>query len=388
MIKERLSLFLILLIVISISIGCQKKKTKSILVVDVETAIHSPNDIKCSDFIESIQYVPLETKENNLIHKLRKIDLVDNYLLIQDLNNCFVFDCKSGEYIRRISKRGRGPGEYNHPMGITDPVERTVFLNTAGADILEYSILNKLVRTITIPAYDSSFENPSFPSSFAIYQNWMICYFANINGKEKKLLMGVNKDTGIPDFIVPNSNLTEHATMSFSSNEASFYSYKNKLFFKEIYNDTIYQLVDKKLAPHTVLQTGELLFSYKMKFEGGNSLKDYLLIQNVSESERFINFNCILDRKQYFMVYSKSENKSSLTELDKGIINDIDGFLNFKPKYKSCGLYLYGVAYAYEILQWFNENPNKAAKLPAHLQKLKDIKESDNPVVMIAKLIE
>jgi len=43
---------------------------------------------------------------------------------------------------------------------------------------------------------------------------------------------------------------------------------------------------------------------------------------------------------------------------------------------------------AFEIVNWFSNNPDKAAKLPSHLQKLRNIKETDNPVIMIAKLKE
>jgi len=41
---------------------------------------------------------------------------------------------------------------------------------------------------------------------------------------------------------------------------------------------------------------------------------------------------------------------------------------------------------AYEILEWFENNPEKAAKLPAHLKALSKLKEDDNPVVVIVKL--
>lgn len=381
-------LFLPIVIIFFLFISCSEKKSESILLIDVETAIQSPKQIKCSDFIESIEYVQLETNDSCLIDKLRKIDVLDNNVIVQDVNNCFVFDSETGKFKHKVAKKGRGPGEYNRPMALIDPNEKTVFFNASGANILEYSIQNNLVRTITIPSYDSGFENPSFPTVFASYKNWLISYFGNMNGKEEKLLMAINKNTSEPDFIVPNLNTSDNTKMTVSTGEATFYSFKNNLFFKEIYNDTVFQLVDKKLKPHFILHTGKLLFSYKMKFEGGYPRQDYLIILDVSESNGFINFRCILDRNFYFGVFSKTENKLSLTELNKGAENDIDGFLSFQPKFKPFGKHLYGIANAYEIMQWFAENPEKAAKLPPHLQKLKNIKESDNPVVMIAKLKE
>ena len=41
---------------------------------------------------------------------------------------------------------------------------------------------------------------------------------------------------------------------------------------------------------------------------------------------------------------------------------------------------------AYEVKLWFEENSDKESQLSPELQKLKNIKETDNPLVMIAKL--
>jgi hypothetical protein len=41
---------------------------------------------------------------------------------------------------------------------------------------------------------------------------------------------------------------------------------------------------------------------------------------------------------------------------------------------------------ALEVKRWFDQNPEKATKLPQHLYAFRDIKAEDNPVIVVAKL--
>jgi len=41
---------------------------------------------------------------------------------------------------------------------------------------------------------------------------------------------------------------------------------------------------------------------------------------------------------------------------------------------------------ALEVKRWFDKNPEKASRLPEHLQAFRDLQEDDNPVVIVAKL--
>ena len=43
---------------------------------------------------------------------------------------------------------------------------------------------------------------------------------------------------------------------------------------------------------------------------------------------------------------------------------------------------------AFEVQLWFDENPEAAAKLTDNLKALSALEETDNPVVIIAKLKE
>ena len=63
-------------------------------------------------FIDSVQMIPLEAKEGAFITQIEKI-ILDSHQQIIILNSTGIlqFDA-TGNFIRRIGKIGRGPGEY------------------------------------------------------------------------------------------------------------------------------------------------------------------------------------------------------------------------------------------------------------------------------------
>jgi hypothetical protein len=66
------------------------------------------------DFIDSVTYVKLETRDDNLIGTISQILFADSLLLIIDNENAksiYIFD-RQGHYKNRIGRIGNGPGEY------------------------------------------------------------------------------------------------------------------------------------------------------------------------------------------------------------------------------------------------------------------------------------
>lgn len=201
--------------------------------------------------------------------------------------------------------------------------------------------------------------------------------------------MAVNKLTGQAEFTIPNLNLVENARMTFSTNEASFNIYNKTLFFKEMYNDTVFRLGNEKLMPYIVLNTGKYRYTYEMKFDNGYSGSEYIRSKDFFESDNFLGFHYFFHKKQIFGIYIKSGKKLKLTDAENDLVNDIDNFIGFPAEQSiTNNNSLIGIVDAYKIVEWFAENPEKAKKLSPELQKFKNIQETDNPVVMIAKLKE
>lgn len=75
-------------------------------------------DLNMSTFISDIQYVPLETTDENLIGNINQLLLTDDKMIVVDQKTAsiFFFDHK-GKYLYKIAEQGIGPGQYTQING-------------------------------------------------------------------------------------------------------------------------------------------------------------------------------------------------------------------------------------------------------------------------------
>ncbi len=160
------------------------------------------------------------------------------------------------------------------------------------------------------------------------------------------------------------------------------------MFIKEYFNDTIFQVTTNNIIPHVVFKSDEYSppFLEKDKFD----YTQYHNIQGVVETENMIFFQLHFNRRSYYCYFDKRFNKLMIPNYKEvqinGFENDLDGFMPFYPMSYSTRNELVGFLEPYKIKLWFNENPGKANQLSSELQRLKNINENDNPVLMLVKL--
>ncbi|MDR1951832.1 MAG: 6-bladed beta-propeller, partial [Bacteroidales bacterium] len=70
------------------------------------------------DEMDLVNYVPLETTDESLIREISKIYATPSHIIIfeEKYSNIFLFD-QTGVFLRKIGRRGNGPGEY---VNLTD----------------------------------------------------------------------------------------------------------------------------------------------------------------------------------------------------------------------------------------------------------------------------
>ena len=110
MLHVKLKMFGFLLILFLCS--CQQNKPDEEGII-LSVNLDQRDNVSLLDLFEKIELIPLETKEASLIHFIRKVVSMDNIYYIfdsaQDILLCFD---ENGKFIRQISKKGNGPGEY------------------------------------------------------------------------------------------------------------------------------------------------------------------------------------------------------------------------------------------------------------------------------------
>ena len=376
-----------LLIVLILLLSCCSRNLKNsndIGEIAVDKAFETNNEVVVSDLIKGdIKYVQLESNEECLLGRAIRIFTDDSLIIAVAFRQIYLFDKNTGKFIREIGHYGRDPGGYlatvyDFPFNET---QNTFFARGYGSAYFnEYDSRGNLIKEI---------KTPNARSLALLNDSIYIGYIPNHTGNEKTKLIvfdiGQNIIKEYPNF------RTFEPTSTYVSWPASwFYKFENDLFFFELFTDTIFQITEKELLPKYQLKLGEYAPPYEMQGsrEFIENRGDYFFTRDIFESQRYLFFSIEYNDNRYCGIYDKKTEETKITSSPDGFENDIDNFIPFQYYSVNNNGELVGFKEAYEIVEWFNNNPSETENLPPSLQKLKNITENDNPIVMIAKLKE
>ena len=95
-------------------------KTREGIEVDLTALDHN---VESTIGLDSLTYIPLETTDESLLESISKVIFKNNKFYVLDSHQgnqgLFVFS-ETGEFLRKVSGPGAGPGEYNKVMIKTD----------------------------------------------------------------------------------------------------------------------------------------------------------------------------------------------------------------------------------------------------------------------------
>ena len=121
----------------------QLKENSNVIQVDIENA----KPMNLADFVESIQLVPLETTDESLIKRIERMVIQDGKIYIQnDLQDVLVFDENGKFLLSTAQKRGQGPEDYFMMMSM-DVTNDGLISIYEGFRIREYDMDLNLVNS-------------------------------------------------------------------------------------------------------------------------------------------------------------------------------------------------------------------------------------------------
>jgi hypothetical protein len=131
-------------------LACAPGKQEGVITITIDTDKARQADI--SEFIDSVRFIKLETTSENLIHHLSKVFFTRERIVLFDRleQRVLVFDNR-GNYLHKIEKQGRGPGEYVDASALLfDPDRGTIMVYDAGTKkLLFYTLDGTFVKEIT-----------------------------------------------------------------------------------------------------------------------------------------------------------------------------------------------------------------------------------------------
>ena len=246
-----------------------------------------------SSFASSVRYVPLENIENLSLSNIDEADFSDSLLLVSDDRNCLLYDNK-GNFISKIGNMGRGPGEYQYVsnLGIGFGLATNIYISSL-YDLYEYdkygSFKNKYVKSISINDTSAAFEWK------IIYDSLFFGHIPNNTGKMRYKAVIKDKHGNVLN-IFRNYDFfyVERVGASSIENHVQIYSFKGSIFYKEFYNDTLFNLRNQnELVACYVIDLGK----YKLQNSERNSpeagiIFNHLVIWYTFQTEDYIFINC------------------------------------------------------------------------------------------------
>jgi hypothetical protein len=347
----------------------------------LEDAYKKQEPINSNEFISSVKYIPLETSPNCLIGASPKINATEKYFIISDnQNHCYLFDRFTGKFIREIGHYGKDPGGYRSNRGFFNEMTSTMFFTGWKGDLLKYSLEGKYMGSISIPNFNDGFTDSYIPDRFEyLDNNLIVCNIINTNGLLKTLLL-IFDENGKEIKTIPNRKPKIEHTLSISIGDVKYFHYKNKLYFNEYCNDTIFNVSLKSTEPYLIMDREKLIPTR----ENRGKANDIIQTTAFFETDKFFLITLwIRGSNDNLAFYNKSTSKLKVCRFETEFKNNTDGFVTFLPR----AIYndeLIGIIQQQEISLWAESNSSVKDKLPKELKDLTLKDPTDNPTIVVA----
>lgn len=418
----------------------QSDEKKTLVDIQVKDGLKNlTNKFLLSEVVKDIEIIPLETSEECLLNNIGNIAIGEKDIFIVMLKTLLRFDRNSGEFLNAVARFGEGPGDVNYCKGIgLDEPNGLVYTLTSplGAnEIKSFTYDGVWKNTMKAIKTGAWMEAGTFGGSDRLYSYFngrhIFRRMLPIQDGSKNLWqVGIMDEKGMylmkitdPACLEHQQSLNDHklgtasvdvgivkySIFSASPIQNRYYNHINYLFDA---NDTIYRYSMKQelFKPRYILHCGERPdFASLHKMAKDNGYFRCIFVSDILETKEYLFLTAKQDVYSYLLRVNKED--GSVTSIRNGgefketpfmkvryvdvetpkFINDLCGGLPFYPfdQNENSWIAKYEAA---DLLEQIDIDelkvtevlmPEKKAQL---IRILENLKEDDNPVIMIATL--
>ncbi len=357
--------------------------------------LNKTEDVPLSVLSKQLKYIVLETTPDCLLRKIDHMVFTDKYIFISDFTALYKFGV-DGKFIQKIGKTGRGPGEYRNvfTFAIDEPLNK-IFLTNWGI-FQEYDFAGNYIRSIKIKSIITGFNSIQY-----IIQNSdkFIFHLANeleyINPIEYSLI--ITDTNAIPVMKFKNHNKRK-SKPGITIAKSPFYLFQGQLRFMEYGVDTLFTLQSDSLKPYAIFDLGRFKMNPDpiIPFEASESekvlkqLSKKLRISDIIEDNDFLYIKLAYGFTDSLKLGIFNKHDNNITFLNKrGFINDLDGGVNFWPRYIYKDSVLVDYVNAYDFKTAVSDKISHALKdkygeeYTKLIHMVGELKDESNPVLLI-----
>jgi hypothetical protein len=278
-------------------------------------------DLKLSELLKEVKYLPLETTEECLISQIGKIVISNRRIYILDSKtfSILVFS-DEGKFLWKLNKVGRGPEEYPilYDFCIEPITKNVVILKPNGLNY--YSKDGAFIKTTKIEFTTTAF---GFPDEQHIA-------LSNI-GSTDGLIITDNNGKKIAGYF---QNVKE---TDFGLRAPFIKNVNSGLLYFRYLDYTIFEIAGTRIIPHVKFDSDNNIYSEKdlgsLKTNIDN-INNFIQIVQYIECESNIMIHYLLKNELFCLVYTKKTKKTDIINSEK-IKNDISFTGNFLLNIKS-----------------------------------------------------
>ncbi len=426
--KRYLAVLLLSVGLLSVNCTTSGSDNDGLPVIDVVGNLGTYRQIPMSELISEVEYIRLEIGPESMAGRKDHIIVTDTRIFIGGYKECHVFT-REGKFISDVGRVGRGPGEWRSFRNMSiDKYNEYVYLETYDK-VFEYTLEGRFVRDFEKPvvSIDTSDNNsPLFIEDISFFGDGMFLGHVNNPLGNEPFSWAVFDDSGeIFKKFDNHIKLSREPFWGRVFDTSTMLS--ESIWAKEGINDTLFSMNSRyELIRKFVFNLGQYAYpldkhitfdnNYNLTTESvtvdSNPLivtRDNIFFQLSVGMKTGIHtpvgrkvilpigteFN---DGQTVVGLYNITNGETILLDRDPvtrkgGLINDLDGGLSFWPQYYNHSENeLVQVLEAYEMKEllteeYFAAHPAKDPEAHARLRALvENLKETDNPVIVVAKL--
>ena len=367
-------LFSFLCLCCVLSVSAQKP-----VVINLAKAIsESPKEIMLNELASDIRYVPLETTDDCLMNNEFYIMQYTGEDIIT--SGIFHFD-KNGKFLNKIGSKGQGPEEYLQDLFAFGDWKNKLLYVQNWTTLTCYGFDGTFVRSIPTPQLNMGAAG-LFDENHILYSNDI--YYADKANPIQLYMVDSQNGKTVSKW---RGHLEENKKYGMILTSRDFmYNYDNSLFYKPVLENVIFKILSPKKR--------QLVYKFDCSGKDIDVSADEV---DPKKRFQFLSVYWAKETAQYLFVNYGMKNISRLGIYDKEkktftnvtIKDNLAGGYDIHPAWTSDDNHLLMVYYAGGLLQ-DKEKRYSTGLLPERKKELdellKNIKEDDNPVVILVTL--
>lgn len=367
-------LFSFLCLCCVLSVSAQKP-----VVINLAKAIsESPKEIMLNELASDIRYVPLETTDDCLMNNEFYIMQYTGEDIIT--SGIFHFD-KNGKFLNKIGSKGQGPEEYLQGLFAFGDWKNKLLYVQNWTTLTCYGFDGTFVRSVPTPQLNMGAAG-LFDENHILYSNDI--YYADKANPIQLYMVDSQNGKTVSKW---RGHLEENKKYGMILTSRDFmYNYDNSLFYRPALENVIFKILSPKKR--------QLVYKFDCSGKDIDVSADEV---DPKKRFQFLSVYWAKETAQYLFVNYGMKNISRLGIYDKEkktftnvtIKDNLAGGYDIHPAWTSDDNHLLMVYYAGGLLQ-DKEKRYSTGLLPERKKELdellKNIKEDDNPVVILVTL--